>query len=359
MVYQIPKLAVDSVMLKCKLAANKLVKPVFLNFPITYKCNLRCQMCGIWKRYSKGNEASKELSLQEIKQVFLKNKEFLSEVRHMGITGGEAFLRQDIVEIMRFFRQEFPKIAVGIQTNGLAVKKIIKDIKEILEFYPEFSLAVSIDGIGKTHDKIRGVKGSFKNALKTIKEAQKLGLKSLTIGMVVSETNYKEIMKVAKLAEKYNADFSCFLADEGDYFNNKGNKPKGISKKALAAIIKDLKKFKHHYFMDNLRRQLEFGEKRTLPCYSGITSLVIDPYGNLRPCIILQDSFGSLKTNTMKELLSSSKAQQIKEKIKKCACWNQCEVSTSAIMDFFNVAKWFLKTPAKKAFIKNFAKKNS
>ena len=104
--------------------------------------------------------------------------------------------------------------------------------------------------------------------------------------------------------------------------------------------------------------------KRELPCYSGFTSLVIDPYGNVKPCIlktkgINDDIFGNIKTSPLRAILTSSKAQVIRNHVKKCSCWCQCEVSSSAIFAPFDVMKWFVfYCPDKKGFIAHILNKH-
>lgn len=222
---------------KVKRAFLLSVKPIFINFPITYKCNSRCTMCDIWRRYAdKPQKAQNELTINDLKKFFHENKNYLAEVRHIGITGGEALLRPDLVEAVKLMRKELPLADVGIQTNGLMPDFIIKKIKEILSFYPNLSLAVSLDGLEKTHEKVRGVKNAYKNALTTIKMAKEAGVRDITTGMTVTGINAEEIMKVKEVSEKYGCEFSCFLADEGDYFNNLG-KTTPLDKKAKRSVV--------------------------------------------------------------------------------------------------------------------------
>lgn len=337
---------------KIKRALNIPVKPIFINFPITYLCNSRCSMCDIWKRYKDHPKQFKdELTYEDLKIFLRRNKNWLSEVRHVGITGGEPFMRSDIVEIIKLFRKELPKADIGIQTNGLDPALVEKQLKNILDFYPKLSFAVSLDGLSKTHEEVRGIKGAFEKALTTIKMAQSYGVGDITTGMTISEKNYGEVLKVSEVAEKNNCEFSCFLSDEGEYFNNQG-KLAGLSLKAKDNVIQTLKKFSYHYFMDNLRLQMEGKRKRQLPCYSGWTSLVIDPFGEVKPCILRSESFGNIKKDSLKKMLTSKRAKEIREKIKKCTCWCQCEVSTSAVVDPWDVVSWFLFFADKRKFIK-------
>ncbi|MDE1824747.1 MAG: radical SAM protein, partial [Candidatus Micrarchaeota archaeon] len=76
---------------------TRLGRPYKLNFSITYWCQSRCTHCSIWQIRPKG-----ELTLDEIRNFARQNNYF----KWVELTGGEPFLRQDIVEIARTFRDE-------------------------------------------------------------------------------------------------------------------------------------------------------------------------------------------------------------------------------------------------------------
>lgn len=327
-------------------------KPRYINLSLTYLCNSRCQMCDNWKRYlDQPRKLREELSLQDYEKFFWDNKNWLSDLKHLGIAGGEPFLRKDLVSLVKIIRCELPKVSIGLQSNGLNPKEIARSLSEIIRFYPQITLAVSLDGISGTHDKIRGVEGAYKKVLETISLAKKAGVKEISCGMTIQEENYDEILKVKEVVERQGAEFSCFLADQGEYYNKKSKT--GLSERAKKSITQSLRTFSGDYYLDNLRLQLEGKRKRGLPCYSGWTSLVIDPYGEVRPCVLRSDSFGNIKKQALEEILTGGRAREIREKIKKCTCWSICEISTSAVVDPWDVGKWFLFYAEKRKFLRN------
>lgn len=334
------------------------IRPRNLNFVVTYRCNSRCMVCDIWKKYQDDSSLAKEeLTLEEIKNFFQQNKSFLNRVT-VGLTGGEPFLRRDLVKIIKVIRETIPAPVIGIQTNGLTPELIQERLREVKKIYPKIGLGVSLDGIGETHDRVRGVKGAFEKALKTIEYARGLDMGWISTGMTITPWNYKEVLKVRHLAEKYGCEFSCFLPDSSDYFGNKG-KSYELSEEAKGVVIEELKEFSYHYYMDNLKLQLEGKRRRALPCYSGYTSLVLDPWGNVLPCVLRSETFGNIRERPLKEILYSPKARRIKERIKNCTCWSQCEVSTSASVDPFDVWRWFLRCSDKREFLRKLETKES
>ena len=337
------------------------MKPLFINFPVTYKCNAKCTMCDIWKKYSNNNKENnrtvdEELTAKDIADFVQKNKEFLSNLRSIGFTGGEAFLRKDIVDIVKVVHEGLPWVDVGIQTNGLLPELIKERVSEIIRFNPDFKIAVSLDGIGNTHDEIRGVKGAFEKAVRTIEYAKELGITGITCGMTLTSRNYDQISKVAKRVESLGCEFSCFLPEKSEYFGNEDRNYE-ITREQLNVIAEELEDFSCHYFMDNLRLQILGKAKRTLPCYSGYTSYVIDPYGEVHPCILRGESFGNIRDGLLEDTISSKRAWELRKKLKSCSCWCQCEVSSSAIVAPFDVLKWFSRNKNKKMVLETINKK--
>jgi MoaA/NifB/PqqE/SkfB family radical SAM enzyme len=63
-----------------------------LTFEVTNLCNSKCEMCHIWANKRNPNE----LSTKEIQNFFADSA--LKNIEDVIITGGEAFLRDDIFE---------------------------------------------------------------------------------------------------------------------------------------------------------------------------------------------------------------------------------------------------------------------
>lgn len=355
------KSLLQSINYKMNYTMKRVVKPIFINFPITYKCNAKCIMCNIWKKYEKNGAEDKrthsnEITVKDIGDFVKRNKDFLSELRSIGFTGGEAFLRKDIVDVVRVICQELPWIDVGVQTNGLLPELIKEKIKSILSFNPNFKIAVSLDGISETHDEIRGIKGAYEKAIRTIGYAKELGITGITCGMTLTSKNFDKIKEVASLVNSLGCEFSCFLPETSGYFGNIDNNSY-LTNQQLDTITEELKDFSYHYFMDNLKSQIVGKTKRTLPCYSGYTSYVIDPYGEILPCILRSESFGNIKEGLLKDTLDSDRAWRLRGKIKNCTCWCECEVSSSAIVAPFDVIRWFLRKKNKTEIINTLNKK--
>ena len=139
-----------------------LSSPLKIPLNITRKCNLKCKHCF----NDAGNLDSEELTTAELFRLINQMRE--SGTFFLTIGGGEPLLREDLFEVIKYARENF--IAVSIVTNGLLLnEEIVKKLNTLnLD-----TITVSIDGLEKNHDQIRG-EGSFKKAINKIKILREL-----------------------------------------------------------------------------------------------------------------------------------------------------------------------------------------
>ena len=143
---------------------QRLKTPIMLTFFVTNQCNARCKHCFYWKNL--GKNENKELKLMEIKDMVSSFRHRLSTVL---LTGGEPFLREDLAQACKIFYDINRTKKVNIPTNGLEPELTYSCAKEIVENTGLFlSIIVSLDGLEKKHDEIRGIQGAFQKGVETI-----------------------------------------------------------------------------------------------------------------------------------------------------------------------------------------------
>lgn len=134
-------------------------------------CNLKCRHCWINPPFS--SEKTPKPDELDMKTII----SALEECRQVGmdsikITGGEPFLRRDIFELLDYLKEN--KIGITIETNATLIKE--KEAKALKEAGVG-QVAVSLDGPDEmTHQALRGIKGSFNEALEGIKFLKQEGL---------------------------------------------------------------------------------------------------------------------------------------------------------------------------------------
>lgn len=181
-------------------------------------------MCPFWKR------SSQDLSTQQEK-VILK-KIYDSGVGGIAFEGGEPLLRKDLPEILAFSRA-LP-LHTSLITNGTLLKSRIDEIAP----YINGVVYVSIDGLEKTHDTIRGVSGCFKKAIQGINAAKKRV--PVTINTTIIGDNFHDIEDTVKLAKELGVKISLSVAHE--YYNVDAFAPNAKETVKIANMLVEMKK---------------------------------------------------------------------------------------------------------------------
>lgn len=178
--------------------------PTIIRFRITYNCNSNCMMCpyhGKVGEYPAINEES-ELSFNEFKSILdniKKTYRFLPYKPKIIISGGEPFLKKDIMKIIDYI--SLLNFKCIITTNGLLISD--KQIKELSKC-KNLLLCVSINGTKQINDVIRGT-GSYNKIMILIRKLKKKDVKFLFLTSI-TDKNYTEVYKLYKIANKLNID---------------------------------------------------------------------------------------------------------------------------------------------------------
>ncbi|MHC0061833.1 nif11-class peptide radical SAM maturase 3 [Nostoc sp. UIC 10890] len=132
---------------------------------ITLKCNLACSHCGS----RAGHERTKELSTEEALDLVKQMAEV--GIKEVTLIGGEAFLRPDWLEIAKAINDA--GMLCGMTTGGYGIS--LETAQKMKEAGIR-TVSVSIDGLETTHDRLRGKKGSWKYAFKTMSHLREVGI---------------------------------------------------------------------------------------------------------------------------------------------------------------------------------------
>jgi Fe-coproporphyrin III synthase len=134
--------------------ANRL--PEGAVYEATMRCNLECEFCYVGDLLNLEGEWRQELSLDALRRAFPEHEGF-----QVSLTGGEIFMRKDILSVLDLFRDK--KYACGyLTTNGTIItEERAEALAELAAAGFLKHISVSIDGPGELHDAARGVKGTF------------------------------------------------------------------------------------------------------------------------------------------------------------------------------------------------------
>lgn len=160
-------------------------------FHITGRCNQNCKHCYM------ASQKWNELSFTEIAGLIRQAKEL--NVASFSITGGEPFVREDLIDILREMDRNEMKIE-GIFTNGTMVLDSFLDQMNDLQEVPFF---VSINGSApEDHDQFGASNGSFDKAIETIGMLVSRGIKVFgNTSLNVFLENEEQIRKLYELVK--------------------------------------------------------------------------------------------------------------------------------------------------------------
>ncbi|NOY65127.1 MAG: radical SAM protein [Nitrospirae bacterium] len=320
-------------------------RPIQLTFFLTSRCNARCRFCFYLSR-NNTKEGKGELSLDEITRI----SSSLGPLLWLAFSGGEIFLRDDLVQITEIFYKKNRPAIILLPTNGLLPELITEQTETILNQCTKSTIVVklSLDGTETVHDAIRGVKGSFRKTLETYERLR-----------VLSE-------RYPNFELGINSVFTAANQDCMDELIGFVNTLRGIRTHTISLIrgkvsdhsLKDIDREKYLHTIKLLEKNLRNGlsgtyqfrgarlkaaqdilqrrliyktlleKKPLIPCYAGRLTLVITEDGEVYPCESFRHCMGNVREMgyDIERILHSSTARTVIETIRneQCYCTHEC-----------------------------------
>ncbi|RLI83268.1 radical SAM/SPASM domain-containing protein [Archaeoglobales archaeon] len=168
-------------------------RPFIIFWELTRACKLACKHC---RAKAQRERHPDELSFEETKRVIEQIKAFGKPYPLVVITGGDPLLREDVFDIVKYGVSNGLRIAMAFSGTDLATLEVLESLKEA----GVSRIAISIDGSNESiHDGFRGVKGTFRESMKILKNTRKVGI-STQINTTVTKFNLHDLANIAKLA---------------------------------------------------------------------------------------------------------------------------------------------------------------
>jgi radical SAM protein with 4Fe4S-binding SPASM domain len=346
--------------------------PIQLTFFLTRRCNLRCPFCfylsgdrevsssstrdnGDLTRPFPAKNNLTELSLDEIEKI----SSSLGKLLWLAFSGGEIFLRSDIVEITKIFYERNRPAIILFPTNGLLTDVIKEKIEEILDHCRKSTIVVklSLEGLEDLHDSIRGVKGSFQKTIQTYRTLSALldmyPHFDLGINTVFSSVNQDHMDELIGFVNGLEGIRTHTVSLIRGTVSDKGLKAIDSEKyhrtiDRLAANLKqkisgtyNFKGAKLKAAQDILQRRLIYNtlkqKKQLIPCYAGRLNLVLTETGEVYPCESFTMGIGNVRDNNydLVKILKNDKAQKYLRSIqdKDCYCTHECYFMTNILFN--------------------------
>ncbi len=289
---------------------------------VTYRCDARCTMCDIWKQ-----EVDRETELAASDYAWLP-----ASLRSINVSGGEPFLRDDLVEIVSVMRRACPKARIVISTNGLAPSRIERMVGEM----GDVAVRVSVDAAGSLHDEIRGVDGAYERAIETALRLRAAGVSDLGLAATSTEGNPGELRGVKEVADGFGMEFAASAAHSSPIFFGEHESERPHSDRAVAEIAGIMREWLRSprprdwakaYYMRGLIDYVQ-GKPRRLACRAGLDLFFLDPKGFVYPCNISGTLMGNVRDGSFEDLRRATRTE-VRRKVAECPhqCWMICTVS--------------------------------
>ena len=168
--------------------------PWVVIWEVTQACGLACVHC---RASAQPRRDPRELSMEEGKQLLREVHELGSPV--LVFTGGDPLERPDIPDLVRYARE----IGLAPALTPSATPRLTEAAVSSLADAGLARLALSLDGAtAATHDRFRGVSGSFAQTLAAVGWARSLGLE-VQINTTVAHSNLHELEAIADLLDPW------------------------------------------------------------------------------------------------------------------------------------------------------------
>lgn len=309
------------------------LKPLDIVCERTYACNLKCQTCFRWTSIPNENE----LGLEDWKAVIKKMKNWIGTFS-LSFTGGEPFLKEDMIDIIRFASEN--GIVTSVSSNGSLIDNALAEriISSGLD-----SLALSLNSLTPViHNKTRGTESSFNEVMRAIQNLKKRGDMWLSICTTIMKENINDLAALAEFVRKEGLDGITFqplmeawtlpIFDEkggsrklpdGKFYSKLGKESEGIED--IFKQLVDMKvegypinnSIRHLRCMSKYLKNPKGPEISHIPCKIGSKNFLIDPFGNVRICSIMEP-IGNIKEDSPRNIWNSKKALQERQKIREC-----------------------------------------
>ena len=180
--------------------------PMGAVYEATMRCNLHCEFCYVGDLLNLEGEWRQELTLEALSKAFPEQKDF-----QISLTGGEIFMRKDIMSVLDLFREK--GYAAGyLTTNGTIItEERAEALAELAAKGFLKHISVSVDGPKELHDAARGLKGTFERTTEGLRRLQQAAKRKgaplrVSINTTVAHESLDALDQMVDVAEQLGVD---------------------------------------------------------------------------------------------------------------------------------------------------------
>ena len=300
-------------------------RPQAVSLEVTHRCICRCVMCNIWKI----PRSVPDLPLEA--WVDLLSSDLLTDLRELDITGGEPFLRDDLVSLIRSICElktgHLHRLrSVAITTNGVLSERVVGMVAQMLEPMAagglELIVVCALDAADDTHDDIRRYEGAWKSVDTCIAGLIELRSRYPNLIVGVKTTVLPEnVGKLGQIAD-YAAERGLFaiispaIVTSGRYLNPGRATRLALTPADRASLAEfyESSAFRWSYHASALAGYLRTGHMKK-PCSCGFNYFFVRSTGQVHLCPLLEETVGSISAAPIEALYGSPAARRIRSRI--------------------------------------------
>ncbi len=329
---------------------REVTAPRMLTYTVTFKCNARCIMCDSWKM-----ESPDDLTTAEIAGIF----DQLPEMDVVRLTGGEPFVRKDLLEIAHMVQRKLKPLCLHVTSNGFLTDRIVQFCEQRERSVP-LQLLISIDGLKEKHNHVRGRESAWDGAMATLR-ALAPRRKELGLGLAVNQTivdaegaeQYRLLHEELRplgiqnnMVMAYDASATYSLEKDKEVapreigqFSTFGTFTAPQLDELLSTVEANLGELPFHerlakrYYLQGIRsRLLGTGDHINPKCVALTVHLRLFPNGDVPTCQFSSRIVGNLRRDRFEDLWYGKGIEKQRDWVRKCpGCWAECEVLPSAV----------------------------
>ncbi len=180
--------------------------PIGAVYEATMRCNLHCEFCYVIDFLNIEGEWRQEMTLERLRQAFPDQPGF-----QVSLTGGEIFMRKDIMSVLDLFREKGYSCGY-LTTNGTIInEERAEALADLAAAGFLKHISVSVDGPGELHDRARGLKGTFERTCAGLRRLQEAARRKhaplrVSINTTVAQESLEALDQMVDVAEELGVD---------------------------------------------------------------------------------------------------------------------------------------------------------
>ena len=308
------------------LSNNFLDKPFLwsIQIEVTGKCNERCRHCYIPNSFK---DKGKDMPFEQFRKI-------VDEFAQMGglhitITGGEALLHKNIIDMLNYCRSK--DLEITLLSNLISLSEdVIVALKKTNVNMVNVSL-YSIDN--DIHDYITKVKGSCEKTKAAIELLVKNNI-PVQISCPVLKSNKNGVASVINYAKRLKTKASIDYNIVAQKDLKRDNLDNRLSLEEIRFVIEQIVSNRSDYvrFLDETPLDSNKSNPEERPCGAAYSTLNISSTGDINPCSTWGISLGNIFESSLSDIwVNSEKIKEIRKvtfadfpKCQKCKYADYC-----------------------------------